>query len=245
MNVPALPKIEGDVDIILDIYSHKSLKGNYQSPEYGDTDRLVELGARVLDMVLTTHFFRKSPFLTAQEISEHTRNVISDNNLKDWLTAYNMNMKYRTAPGSPDLLESATEMRNFFHSYVGALYIRNGLNPVQAWIYALVDPNADLTSLGTPPPPPLGMAPPLPQNYQNSPPQNLGSPNMTLALVNQTAITRGVSVTYTAESTGPPHAPTWSVTCCMSGIPKGQGTGKSQKIAKEEAARQAFQAMGW
>lgn len=37
--------------------------------EYGDTDRLVELGRRVLEMALTAHLFYKRPILTAEEIS--------------------------------------------------------------------------------------------------------------------------------------------------------------------------------
>jgi hypothetical protein len=31
----------------------------------------------------------------------------------------------------------------------------------------------------------------------------------------------------------------------VNGIPKGEGTGSSKQTAKEEAARQAFYAMGW
>jgi hypothetical protein len=64
-----LPKIEGDVDIILDIYSHHSLKTDYMNDEYGDTDRLVELGGKVLDMALASHLFHKRPILLAEQIS--------------------------------------------------------------------------------------------------------------------------------------------------------------------------------
>jgi dsRNA-specific ribonuclease len=31
----------------------------------------------------------------------------------------------------------------------------------------------------------------------------------------------------------------------VGGIPKGNGTGKSKQLAKEEAARQALNALGW
>ncbi|KAJ7492484.1 hypothetical protein FB451DRAFT_1218482 [Mycena latifolia] len=244
MNIPPLPKIDGEVDIILDIYSHESLKGQYgMNEEYGDTNRLIELGARVLDMALTVHQFHKRPMLTADEISDAAKRAISDNNLREWLTQYNIRSRYRSAPGIPDILDSPEDMRKFFHSYVGALYIRNGIHHVQAWISALVDPNANVNSFGTPPPP-LGMPPPLPPQHNNTP-QNPGSSRVTLSLMNETAMAKNVAVTYPATSTGPSHAPTWSVGCCINNIEKGRGTGKSQKAAKEEAARQAFQAMGW
>ncbi|KAG6885409.1 hypothetical protein C0993_002142 [Termitomyces sp. T159_Od127] len=58
-----------------------------------------------------------------------------------------------------------------------------------------------------------------------------------LPLFNQTAAQRRVVVEYPAAFDGPPHA--------VNGIQKGMGTGPSKQIAKEEAARQAYYAMGW
>ncbi|KAJ7925923.1 hypothetical protein B0H13DRAFT_1973890 [Mycena leptocephala] len=245
MNIPPLPKIEGDVDIILDIYSHRSLKTNYMNDEYGDTDRLVELGGRVLDMTLASHLFHKRPILLAEQISDYAREAVSDDKLREWLTFYNIKSKFRAAPGSCEILESPDEMRRFFKAYIGALYIRNGVNHVQHWISALVDPDANTNAFSNPPPP-LGMPPPLPQHLPNNSPSSSGASTITLALMNQTAAQKGLSVTYPAEPpTGPSHNPTWKVSCCINSIPKGYGSGKSQKAAKEEAARQAYQAMGW
>ncbi|TFK30819.1 ribonuclease III [Coprinopsis marcescibilis] len=66
-----------------------------------------------------------------------------------------------------------------------------------------------------------------------------------LPLFNQTAAQRRVTVTYDAQFSGPSHAGTWVVRCVVNGIPKGEGTGSSKQVAKEEAARQAYYAMGW
>jgi hypothetical protein len=107
------------------------------------------------------------------------------------------------------------------------------------------------------PPQPLGPPPP-------PPPPGLGF-QPSLALVNQTATQKGYTPIYTAESSGPAHTPLWVVHClsehsisylgsrfpliprlsAVNGIEKGRGSGKSQKIAKEEAARSAFYNMGW
>ncbi|KAJ6621225.1 hypothetical protein B0H10DRAFT_1023651 [Mycena sp. CBHHK59/15] len=246
MSLPTLPKIAGDVDIILDIYSHRSLKTNTtineELAEYGDTDRLIELGRRVLSMVVAVHMFSKRPMILADEFSAFENRALSDDNLKQWLTAYDIQSKFRSPHGEPDIMESPHEMRNFFHAYIGALTIRNGANHVQAWISALIDPDANSFA----PPPPTGMPPPLPTSHPSSPPRNSGPSNIvSLALVNQTAAQRAIAVTYPAEQTGPPHTPTWTVQCCMNGIEKGRGVAKSQKGAKEEAAREAFYAMGW
>ena len=131
-------------------------------------------------------------------------------------------------------------MRKFFNSYLGALYIRNGLSTIQEWIARLIDPNVAPVQTATfsPPPPsnfstspyiqqnfgqqqsggyflpapPPGVPPPLPR----SPPPATPSSSMslvTLALVNQTASQKGFTVTYPAEQVGPPHQPTWTVKC--------------------------------
>jgi len=155
-------------------------------------------------------------------------------------------------------------MRKFFNSYLGALYIRNGLSTIQDWISRLIDPNVApeqafcLPSNYSPyvqqnfgqqqyfhPAPPPGPPPPLPSS---SPPSVMPSSSMslvTLALVNQTAAQKGFTVTYPAEQVGPSHQPTWTVKCFLNGHERGRGVGKSQKVAKEEAARQAWATMRW
>ncbi|KAJ6519964.1 hypothetical protein C8R45DRAFT_42407 [Mycena sanguinolenta] len=258
--IPALPKIEGDVDIILDIYSHHSLGGTNGNDEYGNADRLVQLGGVVLDMVLVAHLFYKQPLLSAEQISDRARSALSEENLRTWFTFWNVKSKFRAAPGACDILESPDEMQKFFKSYVGALYIRNGMATVQPWISALVDPDAaapppNTNPFGAPhfgnlsphvnqfgaPPPPHGNPPPLPPHA----PANAPAAINILSLVNQTAAQKGLSVTYPGESSGPAHAPSWRVTCNINGVKKGEGVGKNQRAAKEEAARQAWQAMGW
>jgi hypothetical protein len=37
--------------------------------EYGDTERLAELGARVLDLAVTFHFYSRKPMLSATDIA--------------------------------------------------------------------------------------------------------------------------------------------------------------------------------
>ncbi|KAJ7235871.1 hypothetical protein B0H12DRAFT_1140939 [Mycena haematopus] len=248
-NIPALPKIDGDVDIILDIYSHRSLGGNDSlNEEYGNTDRLVQLGGVVFDMALVAHLFHRQPMLLAEQITEYARDAVSDEKLRTWFTFWNVKSRFRAAPGACDILESPEEMQRFFKSYVGALYIRNGVNHVQAWISALVDPGAaapppNADPFGAPPPP-LGNPPPLPPHLPNNGP-SAANINI-LSLLNQTAAQKGLGVTYTAENLGgPPHAPSWRVSCNINGIKKGEGVGKNQKLAKEEAGRHAWQAMGW
>ncbi|KAF9785504.1 hypothetical protein BJ322DRAFT_1108950 [Thelephora terrestris] len=88
------------------------------------------------------------------------------------------------------------------------------------------------------PPPPATKPPPLP-------PTPGGQQISYLPLFNQTASQRRVAVEYTAQFFGPPHAGKWHVKCMVNNIEKGEGAGPSKQLAKEEAAKQAFYAMGW
>lgn len=258
-NLPPLPKIKGDIDLLLDVYTHSSLRfdGAPMNDDYGSTDRLVELGEKVLELVVTNHFYLEKPFLDSEQLQIKRAEALSDVNIDQWMDAYGLKGKLRFAPGNPELINNHKEMRKFFNTYVGALYIRNGIETIQGWISRLINPNSETQYQVAPlqkiinsgyqsPPPPLTQPPPLPA-FPPSPstPYGAVSSLVSLALVNQTAAQKGYQVTYPAEQTGPPHQPTWTVKCCLNSQECGRGVGKSQKIAKEEAARQAWVTMGW
>lgn len=69
--LPPLPKIEGDLDLVLDVYTHHSLRFGSAplNDDYGDTDRLAELGAKILELAVTNHYYSKKPMLSALMIA--------------------------------------------------------------------------------------------------------------------------------------------------------------------------------
>jgi hypothetical protein len=68
-DLPPLPKLTGD--IILDVFTHKSLRVNATPTNdlCGDNDRLAELGEKVLNMTTTDVLFNQNPILSAGDIS--------------------------------------------------------------------------------------------------------------------------------------------------------------------------------
>lgn len=124
-----------------------------------------------------------------------------------------------------------------FHSFVGAVFVQNGMETVQNWIGVLVDPeeyeptgstydnepyNAykrmRTETMGSPtppppmqpPPPPMGPPPPLPASNPLAPAQPMAA---FLPLFNQTANQRRLAVEYPAQFSGPAHAGRWTVQC--------------------------------
>jgi len=159
-------------------------------------------------------------------------------------------------------------MASFFHSYVGAVYITKGSPVVQTWIAKLIDPEADVG----PQTQPGQSATAMPNQNNNASPgptdTSTGTNTSTslvvpVSMVNEVAIQRGHAINYVASSEGPSHLPSWTVRClskCLSlftawtffdgfsavnNVEKGMGVACTQKIAKEEAARRAWVAMGW
>ncbi|KAK0456632.1 hypothetical protein EV421DRAFT_1895840 [Armillaria borealis] len=92
---------------------------------------------------------------------------------------------------------------------------------------------------------PVPMAkPPPPPKLPN--PMTPAQPHLAfLPQFNEKASQRRVVVEYPAQFSGPPHAGKWTVKCVVNGIEKGQGVGGNKQIAKEQAARAAYYAMGW
>ncbi|KZT02407.1 ribonuclease III [Laetiporus sulphureus 93-53] len=265
---PPAPKLRGD--IILEVFTHKSLRfpgaPTNEESEYGDNERLSVLGEKVLETAVTFTLFNKKPMIKAQEIESQRMEVLSDANYNNWVINYKLREKVRCSPDAVATLTNPKETNLLFCSYVGAVYVQNGMETVQNWIGQLIDPEyeppvpaadgepytykrvkTEPMSSPTPPPtmhqppPPMAPPPPLPIN-----PLAPAQPQAAfLPLFNQTANQRRLAVEYPAQFSGPAHAGRWTVQCVVNGIPKGEGSGASKQLAKEEAARQAYYSMGW
>ncbi|KAG5647572.1 hypothetical protein DXG03_008925 [Asterophora parasitica] len=305
--IPPLPKVTNP-DLILQVYTHISLRRSTGRPEdYGDNERLIQLGRVALDAAATHALFHKRPMLRTLEIRFQREQALSDSNLNRWVTAYNMRQKIRCHPDVFASLHAPKETQSLFCAYVGGVYTELGMETVQEWISQLLLGQTEGSPVFPPPvahqqigqeyvypkapqpmdappskkaridhPPPYqsgiffaSQPPPSPPHKQRQTPPHFGShtaamvppppppgplPNPLapaqpglpfLPLFNQTAMQRGVKVDYVASFSGPPHAGRWDIRCIVNGIEKGVGMGASKQIAKEEAARHAYYAMGW
>jgi ribonuclease-3 len=215
-----------------------------------------------LEMVVVYILFQRRPFLSAAELSEKHRELLDDQHITQWLTTYSLKTRVRGLE-NPAVLDQSDESRLLFHSYVGAVYMQKGLPVVLNWISRLVCPESEpLAAPGNSVPntnPTLSSSPPpyssstlAPAPPSAPPPPMLATPAAgglppvnALSLFNQTCSQRGIVINWDSEAEGPPHQPRWAVKCLVNGMLRGAGTGRNQKVAKEEAARQAFQALGW
>jgi len=146
-SLPPLPKISGD--LILDVFTHKSLQVDAHNHEYGGNDRLAELGGKVLDMTITHCLFSRRPMLMAADIEKQREELLSERNIENWMSAYKLRGKWRCHPSVAEDLKTPEESRFLLNSYIGAIYVENGLPAIQEWANRLLNP--DVTTTSSPP----------------------------------------------------------------------------------------------
>ncbi|KAF8634410.1 hypothetical protein AX15_000861 [Amanita polypyramis BW_CC] len=265
--LPPLPKITGE--IILQVFTHRSLQRSHGGTleDNSDNRRLAVLGKTVLEVVVTHSLFKQKPPLAAADMRRRKERILSDENFEDWVSFYGLRTKVRCHPKEFSSLSMPGETRMLFYSYVGGVYAESGMDIVGRWAVELIEhcnerPAKKIKSEYMSPPRQethiffASQPPPSPQREAaiqstKAPiyvpnPLAPAQPNLPfLPLFNQTASQRGCKVDYPAEFSGPSHAGRWTVRCVVNGIPKGIGTGASKQLAKEDAARKAYYAMGW
>jgi len=72
--VPVLPRLNSD--LLLQVFTHKSLRRPNVSPaDYGDNERLGDLGKTAFDVAVTFALFERRPLLQASEIHASTSTI--------------------------------------------------------------------------------------------------------------------------------------------------------------------------
>jgi len=136
--LPPLPQIKSD--LVLQVFTHKSLRRPNAPPaDYGDNERLADLGKMAFEVAITYALFRKRPLLQVSDITKHRGTLLSSTMVDDWVTYYKLRSKLRCHPDIFSSLKSPQETNSLFHAYVGGLYVTSGPQAVNDWIIGLID----------------------------------------------------------------------------------------------------------
>ncbi|KIM47840.1 hypothetical protein M413DRAFT_439522 [Hebeloma cylindrosporum] len=270
--VPPLPPLQSD--LILQVFTHKSLRRPKVSPaDYGDNERLSDLGKAALDVAITHALFQKRPYLEVADISKHREFLFSSDMIEDWVSYYNLRPKLCCDPKVVRFLDSPQETSALFHAYVGGLYVSSGPEAVNEWISRLLEQELknilgghEVATTVQPPaprtPPPkrakseapqaeesaiffASQPPPSPPGIRHAPP-HLPNP-LAPAQPNLPFLPlfnqAAMQRRVTVEYLAEFSGP--SHAGGVNGICKGEGSGTNKQLAKEEAARKAYYSMGW
>ncbi|KAF9479708.1 hypothetical protein BDN70DRAFT_834000 [Pholiota conissans] len=141
--IPPLPRINGD--LALQVFTHKSLRRPNVSPaDYGDNERLADLGRTMCEFAITQALFEYRPMMRAAALTELREQLLLSTMVEDWVAAYKLMPKLRCQPGLHASLKLPQEIKSLFHAYVGGLYLSSGLEAVNVWIRRLLEQELEL-----------------------------------------------------------------------------------------------------
>ncbi|KAF5320911.1 hypothetical protein D9619_000729 [Psilocybe cf. subviscida] len=146
---PPLPEIESPV-IRLQVFTHRSF---YARPIHvfedtpddpsPDNERLEHLGDTVLGLAITTLLTEKYPFLRVGPATKVRAMMVANSNLAEISVKYKLPEHLRLHPAQAITLKASPNIQaDVFESYVGGVYLDQGVQAVQAWVNKLFAPYA-------------------------------------------------------------------------------------------------------
>ncbi|EGO27930.1 hypothetical protein SERLADRAFT_462219 [Serpula lacrymans var. lacrymans S7.9] len=268
-DIPPLPEIQAEA-IKVQVFTHRSY---YARPNHvfedhpndpsPDNEKFEHLGDTVLGLVVTTLLLELYPNLRVGPSTKIRALIVGNATLADVSRRYRLPERLRLHPAQAITLRASTNVQaDVFESYVGGLYLDQGLETVRGWLRRLfgpytteayqrirkqhglpLAPTPPLTPPIQTPPPSYSPQPPWSTSHISSTPTTIGH----LALFNQhlQKENKGVEWVYgIGEGEAAKTTPIWMVRVLVDGELYGRGQGNTKKAARNEAAKEGLEKMG-
>ncbi len=201
-----------DKKLIIEALTHKSYKQPY------DNERLEFLGDAVLDLVVGEYLFEK--FRTSDEgkLSKIRASLVNETGFDKLARALNLGdyILLSNAEDNNGGREKSSLLSNAFEAIMGAIYLEAGLAEVQRIAIKLIEENHEEISLDS-----------LFRDFKTT-------------LQELTQARFGITPEYKVlASRGPDHQKEFEVGVFIEDKEYARASGKSKKIAQQEAAREA------
>ncbi|KAI0353098.1 ribonuclease III [Trametes cingulata] len=276
--LPPLPEIHSEA-LRLQVFTHRSF---YARPTHvfedmpddpsPDNESLEHLGDTVLSLVVTGLLRDVYPCLRVGP-STKIRALVVGNPTLAWISVqYRLPERLRMHPAQAiTLCASANIQADLFESFVGGLYLDQGLEAVKKWLHPLLRPFLAIAyrtvrvQHGLPPEPSYStMAPPYypdkastphaigataqpPQTWSTPPPPRMPASIGHLSLFNQHLQQQCKNVEWVYSDSageGTKTTPIWVVRAMVDGVCLGRGRGSTKKAARNEAAKEGLVKLG-
>jgi ribonuclease-3 len=193
-----------------------------ENPGHESNERLEFLGDAVLGLAVTDLVYARFPELDEGRLTDLRKAVVNAVTLAEVAREIDLGSWLLLGRGEeqsggrekPSILSDALE------AVIGAVYVDGGIDAAMTLVEGLVSDRVDVVA------------------------EAGGAGHDHKSRLQELAAQRLSAVpAYVAESTGPDHARTFSVTVRLDGATVGEGTGRSKKEAEQRAARAALDAL--
>jgi len=275
-DLPPLPDIRTE-SIRLQVFTHRSfyarqthLFEDHPDDPSLDNEMLEHLGDSVLGLVVTDLLRDTFPYLRVGPNAKIRALVVGNSNLATISLKYHLPDQLRMHPAQVITLKASLHVQaDVFESYVGGLYLDQGLEAVSSWLRPLLLPYVRESyrlirkEYGLPPSdgkPPTKTGTPLsqisasaadpgvPKHLRASPLAQYSSNSVGhLALFNQSLQQESKMVEWVYSDSvgeGTKSTPVWVVRAIVNGECIGSGRGSTKKAAKNEAAKEGLAKLG-
>lgn len=178
-------------------------------------ERLEFLGDAVLDLVVSEYLYNKDPDLTEGELTRQRSNYVCKQALYTYSTELGLDQYIKLGNGmemTKREIDSVTS--DVFESFIGALYLDQGLDTVKEFLSKTVIPHIESGDVFF-------------HDYKSE--------------LKQVCDQDGLDIAYNLiKEEGKPHNKTFQMACIIDGTPQGTGSGGSKKEAEQNASRMAL-----
>ncbi|KAI0375916.1 ribonuclease III [Pilatotrama ljubarskyi] len=275
--LPPLPEIRSEA-LRLQVFTHRSF---YARPTHvfedmpddpsPDNESLEHLGDTVLSLIVTGLLRDVYPCLRVGP-STKIRALVVGNPTLAWISVqYRLPERLRMHPAQAITLRASANIQaDLFESFVGGLYLDQGLEAVQAWLHPLLRPFLAIAyrtvrvQHGLSPEPPYSTTPPpprysdtalrsdgapahQPQTWSTPPPPRMPASIGHLSLFNQHLQQQCKNIEWVYSDSageGTKTTPIWVVRAMVEGVCLGRGRGSTKKAARNEAAKEGLVKLG-
>lgn len=209
-----------DKERMLEAFTHSSYANEHTNVR--DNERLEFMGDAVLQLWSSSHIFALEPKLSEGHMTRLRAQVVCEKALAEYASRLKLNEFLRLGSGEEKSggREKAAIVADMMEAFLGALYLDQGMDAVSNILDEVLLP--ELTK-------PVEVT--TNKDYKTK-----------LQEYVQADSRRSVRYVLVSES-GPSNAPTFVMNAVVDGLVMGTGSGKSKKIAEQNAAHNAFEKM--
>lgn len=209
------------LELLNQALTHKSYAKEFE-PRLKYNERLEFLGDAVLGLAAGTYLFEHFPNLTEGELTKMRSSVVRQSTLTRLANALGLDeLLLLGATEAASVRGRATNLEDAMEALIGAIYLEHGWEVARDFVFRNFAQEFEFVKITG-----------IPKDYKSKLQEVVQShPPMKLTYAD-------------LDMSGPPHLPTFKAAALINGKIFGRGTGRSKKIAEQEAARAALKKLG-